>query len=195
VPATRLVDAYHDHPGYIQALASSINNYWTRNGRPDRLVMSFHGVPRSSLDQGDPYHCHCMKTGRLLADELGLDREQFVISFQSRFGRAAWLKPYTEASVVALAAAGVPRVDVVCPGFVSDCLETLEEIAQEVRAAFTRAGGREFHYIPCLNEDPAWIEALALLAMENLQGWLAPPPDVATRAATLARATALGATR
>jgi protoporphyrin/coproporphyrin ferrochelatase len=195
VPAMRIVDAYRDHPGYIQALAACVNNYWMRNGRPDKLVMSFHGVPRSSLERGDPYHCHCMKTGRLLADELGIDRAQFVVSFQSRFGRAAWLEPYTEASVVALAAAGTSRVDVVCPGFVSDCLETLEEIAQEVRAAFMRAGGREFHYIPCLNEDPAWIETLASLVMENLQGWLGPPPDVATRIATLARATALGAAR
>jgi ferrochelatase len=195
VPATRVVDAYHDHPGYIMALAAGVNAYWTRNGRPDKLVISFHGVPRASLDRGDPYHCQCMKTGRLLAGELGLDPKQYVITFQSRFGRAAWLKPYTQPTVVALATEGSPRVDVVCPGFVSDCLETLEEIAQEVRAAFINAGGKEFHYIPCLNEQPAWIDTLSTLAVDNLQGWLKPPADPAERAATLARATALGATR
>jgi len=118
-----------------------------------------------------------------------------VVTFQSRFGRAAWLKPYTEPTVVALAAEGIRRVDVICPGFVSDCLETLEEIAQEVRAAFAKAGGGEFHYIPCLNEEPAWIHTLATLTMDNLQGWLEPPADPGQRAATLARATALGAPR
>jgi ferrochelatase len=193
VPALRVVDAYHDDRGYIDALAQSINDYWMKNGRPNKLVLSFHGVPRRSLEQGDPYHCQCQKTGRLLATELGLKNEQYVITFQSRFGRAAWLTPYTEPTLVALAKEGVRRVDVACPGFVCDCLETLEEIAQEGRVAFLRAGGNEFHYIPCLNERPAWIAALADLAVRNLQGWLEPPPDAAAREQTLARAKALGA--
>ena len=195
VPALRVIDAYHDDPGYIRALAQSINEYWVKNGRPDKLVLSFHGVPRRSLELGDPYHCHCMKTGRLLASELGLTKEQFVISFQSRFGRAKWLTPYTQPTLVALAKEGIGRVDVACPGFVSDCLETLEEIAKEGQAAYLKAGGLEYHYIPCLNERPAWIAVLADLAILNLQGWLAPPPDAGALAQTLARARALGAAK
>ena len=195
VPALRFVDAYYDDPGYIKALARAVNDYWVQNGRPDQLLFSFHGVPRRTLNLGDPYHCHCQKTARLLARELGLKSEQFSITFQSRFGHAEWLTPYTQPTLVALAKRGVRRVDVACPGFVSDCLETLEEIAHEGRTAFLNAGGREFHYIPCLNERPAWIAALADLAMRNLQGWLDAPPDVAVREATQARARALGAER
>lgn len=193
VPALRVVDAYHDDPGYINALTQNINDYWMRNGRPNKLVLSFHGVPRKTLDRGDPYHCHCRKTGRLVATELGLKSEQYVITFQSRFGRAEWLTPYTQPTLVALAKEGMRRVDVACPGFVSDCLETLEEIAQEGQVAFLKAGGQEFHYIPCLNERPAWIAALADLAVRNLQGWLDPPADAAVREMTLARAKTLGA--
>jgi len=195
VPALRIVDAYHDDPGYIKALAQSINDYWMKNGRPNKLVFSFHGVPRKSLDRGDPYHCHCRKTGRLLATELGLKSEQYVITFQSRFGRAEWLAPYTQPTLVALAKEGTRRVDVACPGFVSDCLETLEEIAQEGQAAFLKAGGHEFHYIACLNERPGWIAALADMAVRNLQGWLDQPPGTAALELTQARAKALGAHR
>jgi ferrochelatase len=193
MPALRVVDAYHDDPGYIGALAQNINDYWVKNGRPNRLVLSFHGLPRRTLDRGDPYHCHCQKTARLLATELGLKPEQYTVTFQSRFGRGEWLKPYTQATLVNLAKDGVRRVDVACPGFVSDCLETLEEIALEGRAAFLKAGGKEFHAIPCLNEHPAWIGALASLALKNLGGWLDPPPDVPERELTLARAKAQGA--
>jgi ferrochelatase len=193
MPGLRFVDCFHDDPGYVKALARGINDYWTRNGRPDRLVLSFHGLPRRSLDLGDPYHCHCRKTARLLAEELGLDAGQFVVTFQSRFGRAEWLQPYTQDTVVALAKEGVRRVDVVCPGFVADCLETLEEIGIEARQAFLAAGGREFRLIPCLNEHPRWIAALTAIVLHNLQGWLVAPPDAEARAATLARATALGA--
>jgi protoporphyrin/coproporphyrin ferrochelatase len=195
VPATRVVDAYHDNPAYIKALAARVNDYWMKNGRPDKLLMSFHGVPRAGLLQGDPYYCHCQKTGRLLATELGLEASGYAITFQSLFGRAEWLKPYTEPTIVALARDGVGRVDVVCPGFVSDCLETLEEVAQEVRAAFLAAGGREFHYIPCLNESPGWISTLAGLALTNLDGWMDAPADQAARERTVERAKALGAAR
>ncbi len=179
LPGLRTIDSFHDDPGYIRALARNVNDYWMRHGRPDRLVMSFHGLPRRSLDLGDAYHCQCHKTARLLATELGLAAEQFVATFQSRFGRAEWLKPYTQDTVVRLARDGVARVDVVCPGFVSDCLETLEEIGIEVKQAFLGAGGREFHAIPCLNEHPYWIAALVDLVMANLQGWLDVPPDAA----------------
>ncbi|HUH95705.1 MAG TPA: ferrochelatase [Casimicrobiaceae bacterium] len=193
IPALRMVDAYHDDPGYIGALAQGINDYWTKNGRPDRLVLSFHGVPRRSLELGDPYHCHCLKTARLLATELGLAPEQYAVTFQSRFGRAHWLEPYTAPTLEALAKQGIRRVDVACPGFVSDCLETLEEIGLEAKAAFLHAGGKEFHLVPCLNERPAWISALAALALRHLGGWLDAPPDAAAREATLGRAKASGA--
>jgi ferrochelatase len=195
VPSLRFAAPFHDDAGYVKALAQSINDYWVKHGRPDRLVMSFHGVPRRTLDMGDPYHCQCHKTGRLLADELGLDRKQWVLTFQSRFGKAEWLKPYTAPTLEALAREGVKRVDVACPGFVSDCLETLEEIGMEGRDAFLAAGGREYHAIPCLNEHPAWLAALADIAWRELAGWLAPPPDAAAREQTLLRAKALGAPR
>lgn len=193
VPALRVVDAYHDDAAYITALAQNINDYWLKNGRPDKLVLSFHGVPRRSLDRGDPYHCHCHKTARLLSAELGLKPEQHMVTFQSRFGRGEWLKPYTRQAIAALAKEGVKRVDVACPGFVSDCLETLEEIALEGRATFLNAGGAEFHAIPCLNERPAWIAALADIALRNLGGWLEAPPTAAERELTLLRAKGLGA--
>ena len=183
----------HDDPGYVAALARSVNDYWAKNGRPDKLVLSFHGVPRRSLDLGDPYHCHCHKTARLLATELGLEPRQFAVAFQSRFGRGEWLQPYTQSALVALAKEGVRRIDVACPGFVSDCLETLEEIGIEGRKTFLEAGGAEFHLIPSLNEHPAWIAALASIAVRNLGGWLDPPPDAAAREMTRVRATALGA--
>jgi ferrochelatase len=155
--------------------------------------MSFHGLPRRSLDLGDPYHCQCHKTARLLAVELGLEPAQYLVTFQSRFGRAEWLKPYTQDTLVRLAKDGVGRVDVACPGFVADCLETLEEIGIEVKQAFLGAGGREFHAIPCLNEHPLWIAALVDLVVSNLRGWLAPPPDAAARQMTQLRAKTLGA--
>jgi protoporphyrin/coproporphyrin ferrochelatase len=193
VPALRVVDAYHDDKGYVNALVQSVNEYWVRNGRPDKLLFSFHGVPRRTLELGDPYHCHCQKTARLVATELGLKREQWQVTFQSRFGGAPWLTPYTLATLLDLAKQRVRRVDVVCPGFVSDCLETLEEIAQEGQAAFLKSGGGEFHYIPCLNERPAWIASMADLAVRNLSGWLEFPPDEVARERTLGRAKALGA--
>jgi len=190
-PALRTVKHYHDHPGYIAALAQSINDYWMQNGRPDKLVMSFHGVPRFSLDKGDPYHCECQKTGRLLAAQLGLKPEQYALTFQSRFGRAEWLKPYTQATLEDLGKSGMRRVDVVCPGFVADCLETLEEIAMECRNAFLTSGGKEFHYIPCLNERADWIRALTDIALDNLSGWLVNDPAQLQQAAELSRNRAL----
>ena len=172
MPAVRMVKHYHDHPKYIAALAQSVREYWMLNGRPDKLVISFHGVPRYTLDKGDPYHCECQKTGRLLTQALGLSESQYQITFQSRFGRAKWLQPYTAPTLEQLGKQGVKRVDVICPGFVSDCLETLEEIAMEGKASFLNAGGAEFHYIPSLNERPDWITTLADIALENLTGWV-----------------------
>jgi ferrochelatase len=193
VPALRTVKHYHDHPGYIAALAQNVRDHWRKIGNPGKLVMSFHGIPRSSLDKGDPYHCECQKTGRLLAESLELDSSQYQICFQSRFGRAEWLRPYTAATLEQLGKENVGRVDIICPGFVSDCLETLDEIAMEGRTIFMQAGGREFHYIPCLNERGDWIEALADIAVENLQGWLGLKPNDAQLAQSRQRALAIGA--
>lgn len=170
-PELRFVRNYHDHMGYIEALVASITAYWERHGRPDKLLMSFHGVPRRTLTLGDPYYCECHKTARLLTERLGLDDSKTMLSFQSRFGKAEWLQPYTAPTLKKLGQDGVKRVDVVCPGFTSDCLETLEEIAMEGRAEFLTAGGKDFHYIPCLNETHEWIAALADVALLHMQGW------------------------
>lgn len=191
-PALRTVRHFHDHPGYIKAVAQSIQDYWFRNGRGDHLVLSFHGVPRRTLDLGDPYHCECLKTGRLIAEQIGLKPDFYTIAFQSRFGRAEWLKPYTSGVITGLAKKKTARVDVVCPGFVADCLETLEEIALEAKATFLNAGGKEFHFIPCLNERDDWMHALTDITLQQLQGWeAATTPDQLNAART--RALQLGA--
>jgi ferrochelatase len=195
VPGLRFVESFHDDAGYIQALARNLNDDWMKNGRPDHLVVSFHGVPRRSLKLGDPYHCHCQGTARLLAREAGLEKGHWTLAFQSRFGRAQWLEPYTVDVLRGLAKKGVGRVDVYCPGFAADCLETLEEIGIEGKKVFLAAGGKALRVVPCLNEHPAWIAALADLAVRHLAGWLAPHPDPATREATQLRARALGADR
>ena len=195
VPGIRFLDSFHDDPGYIQALARNLNDDWQRNGRPDHLILSFHGLPRRSLKLGDPYHCHCQATARLLAREAGVEAGQWTLAFQSRFGRAQWLQPYTVDVVQALAKKGLRRVDVYCPGFVTDCLETLEEIGIEARKLFVAAGGGDLRAVPCLNEHPAWIAALAEIALKQLAGWLAAPPDAQAREATQLRARALGASK
>jgi protoporphyrin/coproporphyrin ferrochelatase len=171
VPELRFVNRYHDDPGYIEALAAGIERHWDAHGQAEHLVISFHGVPERTRQLGDPYHCECHKTARLLATRLGLRKERYTVSFQSRFGKARWLEPYTEPTLRALARRGVRKVDVTCPGFTSDCLETLEEIGIEGKAAFLSAGGTDFHAIPCLNEDLRWIVALADIAETHLAGW------------------------
>jgi ferrochelatase len=171
VPEFRFVNDYHDDPLYIDALAHSVARHWQQNGRPDQLVMSFHGIPERNIRLGDPYQAQCLATARLLADTLQLTPAQYRVTFQSRFGRARWLEPYTEPTLRELGAAGVSRIDAMCPGFPADCLETLEEIAMEGRDAFLGAGGKEFHYIPCLNDSAPWITALANIADRHLGGW------------------------
>jgi ferrochelatase len=171
LPEFRFVNQYHDDPGYIAALANSVQAHWRANGRGERLLMSFHGLPARTLTLGDPYHCHCHKTARLLAERLGLRDGEWIVSFQSRLGRAKWLEPYTEPTVRKLAADGVKRLDAICPGFAADNLETLEEIAIEARDAFLAAGGQEFSFIPCLNDRDDWIRALGDLTLQHLQGW------------------------
>jgi protoporphyrin/coproporphyrin ferrochelatase len=194
VPELRFVNRYHDDPGYIAALAKRVTDHWMSHGRPDRLVLSFHGVPHRTLLLGDPYHCECQVTARLLTERLGIKSDDVLVTFQSRFGKARWLEPYTEPTLVALAASGVRRVDVMCPGFTSDCLETLEEINVEVRHAFLAAGGKEFNYLPCLNDQHEWIAALANVAVRHVQGWPTPAvPDRAALERRQQRARALGA--
>ncbi len=195
VPELRFVKHYHDDAGYIAALARRISDHWMVHGRPDKLVLSFHGLPRRSLALGDPYHCECLKTGRLLADRLKLPEDMMTVTFQSRFGKAEWLKPYTEPTLVELARRGVGHVDVMCPGFAADCLETLEEIDQEARAAFLAAGGKHFGYVPCLNDQHEWIAALAAIALRHMQGWDGDgaTADAATREQQRLRAMAAGA--
>ena len=175
-PELRLVKHYHDNPAYIAALRDQVLSSWDKDGRPDfargdRLVMSFHGLPKRNLMKGDPYHCECLKTGRLLGEALGLDSNQYIVTFQSRFGKAEWLKPYTAPTLEKLAKEGCYRVDVFCPGFPADCLETLEEIAMEARESFLERGGKDYRYIPCLNSNPKWIEALGDIAYTHLLGW------------------------
>jgi ferrochelatase len=172
----RTIRQYADHPAYIAALAAQVHHYWHAHGRPDfaagdKLVLSFHGVPKRTLDLGDPYHDQCQQTASLLMQALGLTTVECRVTFQSRFGKAEWLQPYTAPTLKELGAAGVRRADVFCPGFTADCLETIEEIGMEVRDEFVHAGGKEFHRIPCLNDSQAWIAALGEIVAQNLQGW------------------------
>ena len=171
LPELRFVNQFHDDAGYIGALAARIRGYWQEHGQPDRLVMSFHGLPERAVRLGDPYRQQCEQTARLLAACLELEEGRWLLTFQSRMGRARWLEPATLPTLERLGGQGAGRVDVVCPGFVSDCLETLEEIGLQGRAAFQAAGGRELHAIACLNDHPAWIAALAQIARRHLQGW------------------------
>jgi len=177
VPELRLVNDFHDHPAYVKAIAKNVNDYWMKHGRPDRLVMSFHGIPKAVVARGDPYEKQCRETARLVAIELGWNDARTLVTFQSRFGRAEWLQPYTADTLEKLGHEGTGRVDVICPGFAADCLETLEEISMEVRDEFVAAGGKDFHYIPTTNDTPSWMTALATVAIENLQGWLQPDPQ------------------
>lgn len=165
-PKLAMIESFHDHPAYIAALAAGVQRHWAAHGKA-KLVMSFHGLPKRSVEQGDPYQAQCLATAKILADSLRLAPADYQVTFQSRFGAAEWLQPYTEPVLAALARGGAARVDVVCPGFVSDCLETLEEIAIKAQRAFLGAGGKEFHALPCLNEAPEWIAAMARIAADR----------------------------
>ncbi|HEY9104065.1 ferrochelatase [Chitinimonas sp.] len=191
-PEIRFIKQFHDAPDYIDTLARRVETHWARNGRGDHLLMSFHGVPRFSLDKGDPYHCHCHKTARLLAERLGLPQDRYTVGFQSRFGRTEWLKPYTSEVLAGLGRKKTGKLDVICPGFVADCLETLEEIAIEGKAEFLTRGGGEFRYIPALNAEPDWIVALSRIVAPHLSGWLTPA-NAEEAKARASRARLLGA--
>lgn len=170
-PELRFVNDYHDDPGHIEALAASIEGWWAEHGRGDKLLLSFHGIPERYARLGDPYAEQCRTTTRLLRARLRLDESQLLLSFQSRVGRERWLEPYTDATVRRLASEGVKRLDVACPGFAVDCLETLEEIAMQNHDFFAAAGGECLRYIPALNESAAQVHSLAALARRHLQGW------------------------
>ncbi|BAZ94959.1 ferrochelatase 2 [Thiohalobacter sp. COW1] len=201
VPSLRFVTHYHDQHAYIEALATSVREHWEAHGRDNaRLLMSFHGLPRRYLDQGDPYHCQCHKTARLLAEALQLNEDQWQLAFQSRFGREEWLKPYTDATLKEWAETGVERVQVICPGFSADCLETLEEIQMQNKALFLEHGGKRFEYIPALNERTDHIEALTQIVCNEVSGWpeagnWSSEAYATMRQGRLRRAKALGAER
>ncbi|MEM8883166.1 MAG: ferrochelatase [Planctomycetota bacterium] len=172
LPEFRMVRDYYDHPLYIEALKHTVEEVWAEGGKPDKLLMSFHGIPTRYFVEGrDPYHCLCQKTGRLLAESLGLNEDEYLVSFQSLFGREEWLKPYTDATLKGWAKDGVEKVDVICPGFSADCLETIEEIDQENREYFEEGGGKQYRYIAALNARDDHVACLTEVALHHLQGW------------------------
>jgi len=195
LPEFRFINHYHDDAGYIAALADRVRQHWAEHGQAQKLVMSFHGVPERTLTLGDPYHCECYKTARLLGQALGLRKDQYQVTFQSRFGKAKWLEPYTEPSLIAMAQQGIQSVDLICPGFTSDCLETLEEIAQEAQEAFHAAGGKTFRYIPCLNDSPSWIDAMHGVCLQHMGGWPMPAASAGELSLSREEALARGAQR
>lgn len=179
LPDFRFISHYHDYPLYINAVAESIRDYREKHGSAEKLLFSYHGIPLRYLKNGDPYHCECYKTSRLIAEALGLQKDEYMTTFQSRFGREEWLKPYTDETLKSLAKNGVASVQVVCPGFSSDCLETIEEIGIENRDYFIEAGGKRYEYIPALNASDTHIQALKTLIQQNIQGWNLPTEDAA----------------
>ena len=173
VPALRFVPSYHAHPAYIEALAAVAREELARlPWRPDRILITFHGIPKRYVEKGDIYRSHVEETTRLLASALGLAPGDYVLAFQSRFGKEEWLKPYTDETLAELGRSGVKRIAAICPGFAADCLETIDEIGHEGKRQFTEAGGEELRLIPCLNAHPAWIAGMARIAREELSGWL-----------------------
>ena len=171
LPETRWVNEYHQHPLYIQALANSVKEYWAEHGQGNKLLMSFHGIPQRYEDRGDPYPSQCRATAKALADTLNLKDDQWFCAFQSRFGREEWVKPYTDFTLKEWGEQGIGRVDVISPAFAADCLETLEELEEENRENFIEAGGKEYHYIPCLNDRDDHIQMMVDLVQQHTQGW------------------------
>ena len=172
VPSLRFISTYHDHPHYIKALANSIQQHWDKHGKPDKILFSYHGIPKKYFIKGDPYHCLCSKTTRLVREEIGLSEEFAMTTFQSRFGPEEWLQPYTDKTVEKLAKENIEHLQIIAPGFSSDCLETIEELDGENREIFEEHGGKKFSYIPCLNEQPDHINLIAHLIKNELQGWV-----------------------
>ena len=172
VPSLRFISTYHDHPDYIKALANSIQKHWDEHGKPDKILFSYHGIPNKYFTKGDPYHCLCSKTTRLVREQMGLSDEIAMTTFQSRFGPQEWLQPYTDKTVEKLAKDKVEHLQIVAPGFSADCLETIEELDGENREIFEEHGGKKFSYIPCLNDQSDHINLIGALIKNELQGWL-----------------------
>jgi ferrochelatase len=172
VPELRMLNHYTDFLAYIAALTSSVRNHWQSIAKQNHLLFSFHGIPKRAQLAGDPYYCHCLKTARLVAENLGLAEGSWTLAFQSRFGKAEWLQPYCDKTLQTMPSQGIKAVDVICPGFAVDCLETLEEIAMQYKDVFLQAGGQEFNYIPALNASEQHISLLLALIQQQLQGWL-----------------------
>jgi ferrochelatase len=191
IPEMRFINQYHDASGYIAALAASIKEHWQQNGKGEHLLFSFHGVPQYTLMGGDPYHCQCQKTGRLVAEALGLGDDEWTLSFQSRVGREEWLRPYTDETVRELGHKGIGRLDVACPGFSTDCLETLEEIGMQNAEFFEEAGGKSLRYIPALNARDDHVDFLSGLLEQHASGWTNAEENPASRQ----RAVAMGASK
>lgn len=171
MPAIRTAPPWHDHPVYIKALANSVRDHIKDHGKPDLLQLSFHGIPQRYFAQGDPYHCHCMKTARLVREELDWASDDFIVTFQSRFGREPWLQPYTDETLEALGEKKTGSLALMAPGFVADCLETLEELAIEGQEIFHEHGGGTFHYLPCLNDSDHGMSVIEQIVKENISGW------------------------
>jgi len=172
VPEIRTINQYYMHPLYIKGIADSIRNFWQTNGRSQRLIYSFHGIPKAYAEKGDPYPEQCQTTAKWVSKQLNLEDDAWQVTFQSRFGPEEWLQPYSDETLIAWGKGGGESVDTVCPGFAADCLETLEEMAQENRHFFLEAGGKSYQYIPALNDDPAHVALLAALVRQNGQGWM-----------------------
>ena len=177
LPDLRMINQYHDHPKYIEALANSIKKQWAENSKGDLLLFSFHGIPQRYVDNGDPYFCHCQKTARLVAEHLELKADEWKVVFQSRFGREPWLEPYCSVTLQELPGTGIKNVDLICPGFAADCLETLEEIKMENKELFIEAGGENFNYIPCLNDNEDHMIALCEVLTAHMFGWPETMPN------------------
>jgi protoporphyrin/coproporphyrin ferrochelatase len=181
IPEIRMINHYHDNPDYINALANSIKQYWQTHSKPEKLLFSFHGLPKHYFLAGDPYHCECHKTARLVAENLELKDDEWQLTFQSRFGPRKWLQPYTNTTLKELAANGTKHVQIICPGFSADCLETIEEIDMQNRTFFTDAGGNEFSYIPALNDADEHIDVLSSLIQAHCRGWETETEDLEKR--------------
>jgi len=191
LPDFRFISHYHDNSTYIDAVVETIQQHWQKHGRADKLILSYHGMPQRYLEQGDPYHCECHKTTRLIVEKLGLSKDEYITSFQSRFGKEPWLQPYTDETLKALPGQGVKSVQVICPGFSSDCLETIEEIGGENMHYFMDAGGERYEYIPCLNAHANHINMMVQLVEAHAKDWLAEQEEDGNECAE--RAKELGA--
>ncbi|MEE9451393.1 MAG: ferrochelatase [Gammaproteobacteria bacterium] len=172
IPELRMINHYASEPSYIEAIATQIQQHWQSNGRADKLIFSFHGLPENSNTKGDPYSVQCQHTAKLVAQKLDLKNNTWMLTFQFRFGFAKWLQPYTDKTLASLPQQGIKSVDIICPGFSADCLETLEEISITNQKVFLHAGGKSYHYIPALNAEPVHINMMKQLIEKHTQGWL-----------------------